>query len=98
MKAALLIGVLMAYWVQPLAARQVLLIGQDGQISWTGRVEGAERVVGEVPEAVQFDALDLHASSSTSKAIAIASASCSSAAKSPPCGASSPMKRKRWLP
>ena len=67
---------------------------QHGQ----GRVEGAERVVGEVPEAVQVDALDLHASSSTSKSIAIASASCSSAAKSSPCGVSSPMKRKRWLP
>ena len=38
MRAALLIGVLIACLVQPLAARQVLLIGQDGQISWTGRV------------------------------------------------------------
>ena len=44
MRAALLIGVLTACLVQPLAARQVLLIGQDGQISWTGRVEGVEGI------------------------------------------------------
>ena len=54
MKAALLIGVLMAYWVQPLAARQVLLIGQDGQISWTGRVEGAEGISTIRPEHRSF--------------------------------------------
>ena len=54
MKAVLLIGVLMAYWVQPLAARQVLLIGQDGQISWTGRVEGAEGISTIRPEHRSF--------------------------------------------
>lgn len=54
MKAALLIGVLMAYWVQPLSARQVLLIGQDGQISWTGRVEGAEGISTIRPEHRSF--------------------------------------------
>lgn len=54
MKAVLLIGVLMAYWVQPLSARQVLLIGQDGQISWTGRVEGAEGISTIRPEHRSF--------------------------------------------
>ena len=54
MKAALLIGVLTVCWVQPLAARQVLLIGQDGQISWTGRVEGAEGISTIRPEHRSF--------------------------------------------
>ena len=54
MKAALLIGVLTAYLVQPLAARQVLLIGQDGQIAWTGRVTGAEDIATIQPEHRSF--------------------------------------------
>ena len=54
MKAALILGVLMACWVQPLAARQVLLIGQDGHISWTGRVAGAEGISTIRPEHRSF--------------------------------------------
>ena len=54
MKAALLIAILTACLVQPLAARQVLLIGQDGQISWTGRVAGAEGIETIQPEHRSF--------------------------------------------
>ncbi|MYA22923.1 MAG: hypothetical protein F4Z30_09130, partial [Gemmatimonadetes bacterium] len=54
MRAALLIGVLTACLVQPLAARQVLLIGQDGQIAWTGRVEGTEGISTIQPEHRSF--------------------------------------------
>ena len=54
MKAALIVGVLTACWAQSLAARQVLLIGQDGQISWTGRVAGAEGISTIRPEHRSF--------------------------------------------
>ena len=51
---ALLIAVLAATSVRDLGAREVLLIGQDGQISWAGRVTDVEGISTIRPEHRSF--------------------------------------------
>ena len=54
MKYALLAACLTAYCATELEAREVLLIGQDGQISWTGQVSDAEGIETIRPEHRSF--------------------------------------------
>jgi len=54
MKYALLAVCLAAYCATDLEAREVLLIGQDGQISWSGRVADAEGIETIRPEHRSF--------------------------------------------
>ena len=54
MRGKLLVVGLVACLVQALEAKEVLLVGQDGQISWTGRVEGAEDITTIRPEHRSF--------------------------------------------
>ena len=50
MKRLLLIGVMMLLYGSDLQGRQVLLVGQDGQISWEGEVEAGAAVQTIEPE------------------------------------------------
>lgn len=54
MGGALLAVGLVACFVSALEAKEILLIGQDGQISWTGRVQGAEGISTIRPEHRSF--------------------------------------------
>ena len=50
MKHLLLIGVMMLLYGSDAQGRQVLLVGQDGQISWEGEVEAGAVVQTIEPE------------------------------------------------
>ena len=54
MSGTLLVVGFVACLVQALEAKETLLIGQDGQISWTGRVQGAEGISTIRPEHRSF--------------------------------------------